>query len=189
MVVDFSVVVLFVGCFNICADHSFLASLVSRFSSRFSLASLSFLLFSSLSSRLFSLVSSRLFSLISSHLFSSLFFLLTHSFNTGFDSNNAHQDDLWVYDHGLNGILGTGGCTSLSSEKEEGEAEEILDPNLCAWSKPSQYSKDRGGLHGTGTSFVIVVVFVLLFLFRCSDALLMFFSLSFPSSLSLPKQK
>jgi hypothetical protein len=79
-------------------------------------------------------------------LLSSRFFVIF----SGFDSNNAHQDDLWVYDHGLNGILGTGGCTSLSSEKEEGEAEEILDPNLCAWSKPSQYSKDRGGLHGTG---------------------------------------
>ena len=90
----------------------------------------------------------------------------------GFDSENAHQDDVWVYDHGKNGLLGgEGGCsTFLSSssssssssslsmstmnedEEKEGTASEVMTAlkRTCHWYKPSTLPKTAGGLVGSG---------------------------------------
>jgi hypothetical protein len=66
----------------------------------------------------------------------------------GFDSENAHLDDVWVYDHGANGILGNGGCSSFVAE-QEGDASEVVG-NTCKWSQPAQMAKTKGGLYGQG---------------------------------------
>ena len=66
----------------------------------------------------------------------------------GFDSDNAHRDDVWVYDHGASGILGNGGCSSFVST-DEGDASEVVG-NTCKWSQPSTMAKSKGGLYGDG---------------------------------------